>query len=883
MTTGSTSVPPRRSSASPTRPATLLADEFAAELTVEEAAGVVAGFDMWSNHRVDRLGLGAIKVTDGPVGARGEGEIGAGTPSLVLPCPTALAATWDPDLVEAGGAALAAEVRDRSASVLLAPTVNLHRTPLAGRNFECFGEDPHLTARMAVAYISGVQGAGVSACVKHFVANDQEHERHSVSAEVSERALRELYLVPFEAAVREAGVWMVMSAYNRLWGTWCGEHPWLLTGVLRDEWGFDGAVVSDWLGTHSTVAAALAGLDWEMPGRPTHFGPKLAAAVEQGEVPESTVRQMARNVLGVAERTGGLDGVSPGVRRTLAPERSVDRPDADDLARRIAAASIVLLANRPVDGTPVLPLDPVPARVAVIGPSADEAWIQGGGSAQLNARHAVTPLEGLRQRLGADAEITFSPAVLSVGSMPLADGRRLVPLAPDAPGVAERSTGPGDTFCVLAEYFDSPDLDAEPVAVVPMRAATAMWAGRRPPGITAGWWSRWRATVEVPDDLAAGSSLRFGISSSGPSRLLVDGVVVCDATEGRLPGEAFFGLGCAEVTGDVPVTAGQRLAVTYEVSDDGMVGLGAGRFGVGVVPPADGVDQAVAAAAAADVAIVVIGLDHDTETEGRDRTTLALRPEQDDLVAAVAAVQPRTVVVVNAGAPVLMPWRNDVAAVVQLWYPGQEGGHALADVLSGDVNPSGRLPTTFPDALADSPPHADADPAHYPGVDGKVHYAEDLLIGYRWFDAKGLEPQWCFGHGLSYAGFAWSSAEVRVLDGLVAGPVPGDELPQGEPVAAVTVEVANTSARDGHEVVQVYVTQPDAPGRPGRQLAGFARVAVPAGATVPVTVRLPRRAFAAWDDVQRAWVVRPGRYEVALGASSRDLRHALVVDVAPAP
>lgn len=876
-------------------PIPAVADQLVGELTVAEAALVVAGFGMWHNHRITRLGIGAIKVTDGPVGARGAGEIGSGTPSLVLPCPTSMAATWDPDLLQRAGAALADEVRDRSASVLLAPTVNLHRTPLAGRNFECFGEDPHLTARMAVGYITGVQSAGVSACVKHFVANDQEHERHTISAEVSERALRELYLVPFEAAVTEAGVWMVMSAYNRLNGTYCGEHPWLLTDVLRGEWGFDGAVVSDWLGTHSTAEAALAGLDWEMPGPVQHFGVRLAHAVDAGDVPADVVLSMARNVLGVAARTGMLDNLTAGVVPTEAPERSVDRPQARALARELSAAGIVVLANAvPAGGDrPMLPLDPAPGTMAVIGPNADGAWIQGGGSAQLKAHHVVTPLDGLLDRFASSGTgVVYEPGCLSVRSMPLLDGRSLAALPDATPGIAEASTGPDDSFCVLAEYFDNPDYDGDPVSVVPMRAATGMWAGVMPPGITGTYWARWHATMEVP----AGASARFGITSAGPSRLLVDGVVVCDLTGDRQPGESFFGLGSAEVTGDAaPVVAPEAVAssagaadtslsgtrtlkLTYELSNTGSEFLSAGQVGAAVVPAPDAVDRAVAAAGAAEVAVVVVGLNHDTETEGRDRTTLDLPPEQNDLVAAVAAANARTVVVVNAGAPVHMPWRGDVAAVVQLWYPGQEGGHALADVLSGDVNPSGRLPTTFPASLADNPSHG-----NYPGENGKVHYAEELLIGYRWYDEHNIEPEWCFGHGLSYTTFDHGPPTIERVGELVGGPLAAGERPGSDAVVLCTIDVTNSGGRDGHEVVQCYVEPPAGTvGRPQRELRGFVRVPVPAGATRQVTVGLNRRAFAGWDDAVAGWVVPAGEHQVHVGASSRHITGSVTVVVGDA-
>lgn len=885
---------PRSDADDPRRRAAALADT----LEVAEAAGVCAGFDMWRNHRVPRLGVGAIKVTDGPVGARGDGEIGTGTPALVLPCPTAMAATWDPGLVAEAGAALAAETRDRGASVLLAPTVNLHRTPLAGRNFECFSEDPRLTAAMATAYIGGVQSGGVSACVKHFVANDQEHERHSVSAEVPEVALRELYLLPFEWAVRVAGVWMVMSAYNRLGGTHCSEHAWLLGEVLRGEWGFEGAVVSDWLGTHSTVGAALAGLDWEMPGPPRFYGPALAAAVEAGEVPVERVRSMAANVWGVAARTGdpvvALADPRPGAPVATPPERSVDRPEARELARRISAASIVLLTNESVDGCSVLPLGPAPQRIAVIGPSADVPRPQGGGSAQLNPLGTVTALAGLRERFGA-AAITHEPALPPAGLTPLLDARLLEPLAVDAPGVAEAMAGPHDRFVVAAEYFADPACAGEPVAIEPMRGATVMlWSGMAPPGVGEVWGSRWRSTLVVPEGTAAGSSLRVGLCSVGPARLVVDGVVVCDLWEGRDSGGSFWGFGSTEVTADLDVVAGQRLEVLVECTNEGSPLMGAARVGAALVPAAGGIERAAALAADAEVAVVVVGLDATTETEGEDRTTIALPEGQDELVAAVAAANPATVVVVNAGAPVAMPWRDDVAAVVQWWYPDMEGGHALADVLSGDVNPSGRLPTTFPASLTDSPAHHAGDPANYPGVDGHVRYDEGLLIGYRWFDARDIEPLWCFGHGLSYTTFDWSAP--RVATHLVAGPRPAAEPPRVV-AATVTLGVTNTGSRDGHEVVQVYVSLPTPAGsamsdpstRPPRTLAGFARVWVPAGETVTASVDLDTRAFCLWDPSAGegpdggagAWVVPEGMHEVVVGASSRDLRGSVELHARP--
>jgi len=369
-----------------------------AEMTVEEKATLMTGRGPWDVRPVERLGIPSLKVTDGPAGARGAGLLGTGIPALCLPCGSALGATWNPALVEDLGRALAAETRARGCHVLLAPTVNIHRTPLGGRNFECYSEDPHLTSRLAVAYVRGVQSGGVATTTKHFVANDSEYERNSIDSVVPERALREVYLAPFEAVVTEAGAWGIMSSYNRVDETFMGENHRLLTGVLRDEWGFDGVVVSDWYGTRSTEAAVRAGLDLEMPGPGHHYGDQLVEAVRAGDVDESLLDRAVRRLLLLLERTGALDDPLD------VPERELDVPDHRVLVRRAAAESMVLLAN---DG--VLPLEVATlGSLAVIGPNAATAVIMGGGSAQLLPQHATSPLEALTRRL-PDCTMRYEP------------------------------------------------------------------------------------------------------------------------------------------------------------------------------------------------------------------------------------------------------------------------------------------------------------------------------------------------------------------------------------------------------------------------------------------------------------------------------------------
>jgi beta-glucosidase len=791
------------------------------QLTLEEKVALLAGVDWWHTAAVDRLGVPALKMSDGPAGVRGA-HVSGGPPSNSFPCGTALGATWDVDLVREVGEALAAELASKGAQLILAPTVNLHRTPLAGRNFECYSEDPFLTARLAVAYIEGVQGQGVGATVKHFVANDSEFERMTISSEVPERALRELYLLPFEAAVREAGTWALMSAYNKVAGTWCSEHPWLLTTLLREEWGFDGLVVSDWFGTHSTEAGVEAGLDLEMPGPPQHRGEALLVAVREGRVAEAVVDERVGRVLQLLERTGVLTGTAadPTV------ERYDDDPARHALLRRAAASAIVLLQN---EGD-LLPLDPAAiGSLAVIGPTASWASTQGGGSAQVAPPYEVSPLEGLRASLGASVAVTFEPGASIARGPSRLDPTRL------ADGV------------LAVEYLDGA---GTVVATERTRRSWFRWDPQfRPAGADAPWTVRATSTFTAAYD----GEHAFSVRTAGRVRLSVGDTTAAswDAAEGRRT----VGL-------SVTLAAGEAVPLRLEWAvDHGDLGL---DLRVLEPLPADLADRAVAAAAAADVAVVVVGLDSTWETEGRDRADLSLPGGQADLVRRVAAANPRTIVVVNTGAPVDLTWADDVPAILQLWYPGQEGGNALADVVFGRVSPGGRLPTTFPRRLEDVPAMA-----HYPGADGAVHYEEGLFIGYRAFDRSGVTPAFPFGHGLSYTTFAY-------------GPITTSATTVGPSASAgleVVVPVTNTGPVAGDEVVQLYVVDVEASvERPAKELKGFVRVRdVAPGATVEARFVLDDRSFAFWDPDRHDWVVEPGDFELLAAASVADVRQRATV------
>jgi beta-glucosidase len=737
--------------------------------------------------------------------------------------------------------------------VLLGPTVNLRRTPIGGRNFECYAEDPLLTARLAVAFIQGLQGNGIGASIKHLVANDVEHDRHEVSSEVDERTLREVSLLPFERAVAEADPWTVMAAYNRVNGETATANRWLLTEVLKKGWGWPGMVVSDWGAVKDTVATALAGCDLEMPGPTGWMGPRLAEAVEAGDVPEVVLDDLARRVLHLAERAGRLDDTDE------PPERSDDDPARRALARRAATEGSVLLRN---DG--VLPLDRGSLRrVAVIGPNVATFMVQGGGSSQvLPHGDIVGPLEALRAALGDAVEVVHEPGctnhkfAAAVPSERWAGGRPGSGGAPTTFAVAARvDDGP-----VLVELFDGLDLDGDPART---------W---RADGITTTFFGRVRGLADqsrfsgrftgsfVP---AVTGAHVLGVSAVGRSRLFLDGVEVLDAWTDPQPGDTFFANGSVEVRADVDLVEGKTVEIVVELATDPSATVQGVRLGIDPPEPAGLIDRAADAAADADVAVVIVGTTAEWETEGNDRRDIDLPGRQAELIEAVAAANPRTVVVVNAGSPVEMGWVEQVGAALQVWFGGQEMGPALAAMLLGDTEPGGRLPHTIPMRLEDHPAFSS-----YPGTDGKLVYEEGLLAGHRWYDAEGIEPRFPFGHGLSYTTFEWEGATVSV--GQASAASPG---------VVVTVPVTNTGDRAGAEVVQLYVRPPHGADRPDRELKTFAKVTLAPGETADVVLDLDAVAFRTWDVHAAAWVVHPGTYELAVGASSRDLRSSVTVEL----
>jgi beta-glucosidase len=807
-------------------------DELLTELTLDEKAVLTGGSDSWHTTAVERLGIPALKVTDGPNGARGDAVSGA--TAACFPVGVALAASWDPDLLARIGGALAEEARSKQASVLLGPTVNIHRTPLGGRNFECYSEDPHLTGTLATAFIRGLQGAGVGASLKHLVANDSEFERMTISSDVDERTLREIYLRPFEMAVADADPWTIMGSYNRLNGVHACENRWLLTDVLRTEWGWDGVVVSDWLAVHSTAPTLSAGLDLEMPGPPAHLGAAVADPVRAGDVDEDHLDASVRRLLRLLIRTGRLDSGDE------QPECSDDRPEVRALARQAAVAGMVLLRN---EGG-VLPLDAGRLeRVAVVGPNAEEGRFQGGGSSIVRPHYVVHPLAALRERL-EPLGVTVDHAVGSTGR------RFLIASTPEtwAPSPADPDRP------VTLEYFTSTDLSGAPLVTKQVRNIGALWFGYNVGGLDPDHFScRYRATF-VPDRSGPHG---FEVAATGTSRVLIDDAEVVDNWTSPVRGRTILGWGTEERATEVDLEAGRPYEVVVEYARDAWPGATGLRFGLGV-PEEDLIGPAVAAARAADVVVLVAGSSSECESEGYDRPTMTLAGDQDDLIQQVAAANPNTVVVLNSGSPVEMPWVDDVAAVLQVWFPGQEMGNALADVLLGDAEPGGRLPTTFPRRLQDCPAWLS-----YPGEGGRVRYGEGVFVGYRGYDELGTDVLFPFGHGLGYTSFEYHDLVVSV---------------DSEGQADVEVTVRNSGDRTGSEVVQVYVGDPLASvRRPPRELKGAAKVRLAPGDSDVVRIHLDRRAFAFFDPPTKRWVVEPGEFKIAVGSSSRHLRASTTI------
>ncbi|HEV8556269.1 MAG TPA: glycoside hydrolase family 3 C-terminal domain-containing protein [Actinophytocola sp.] len=846
-----------------------------ARLTLAQKVRLLTGADFWTLHPEPSIGLRRIVVSDGPAGVRGR-TWDERDPSANVPSPTALAATWDEQRIERLGRLLAAEARRKGVDVLLAPTVNLHRTPYGGRHFECLSEDPVLTGRIGAAYVRGLQSEGVGATVKHFVANDSETQRHTVDVAVDERTLRELYLAPFETIVRDGGVWSVMAAYNGVNGHPMTESP-LLRQILQEDWGFDGLTMTDWYAGRS-LATAGAGLDLIMPGPRGPWGDALIAAVRAGEIDESLVDDKVLRLLQLAARVGALQGI-PGTRaQPWTPEQIAAE------IRATAAAGFVLARNEPVAGEqPLLPLDISRLRrVAVLGANAAVARTLGGGSATVFPPYTVSPLDGIRAALGPGVTVQYGRGGRTGARVPVADpallrrpdgapGTRIRFLAADGTEIGGEDRA-GAAYTWMSSFGDIALTDAG-MELAECRARELAHHDEGRPrnevcprsGLVTDSegdprpWPTFPsftdvAAIEAVTRLHAPRAGRYlvGASGLGAFRLTVDGTVVADQHLGLPPGADFVEglMRPPQILAPLDLAAGAHADIVVRHVPASAAGLGDATvasvtFQLNAKLDSDDdaeITEAVALAAGADLAVVVVGTTEEVESEGFDRTSLALPGRQDELVRRVAAANPATVVVVNSGAPVLLPWAAGLPAVLLTWFPGQEFGNALADVLTGATEPSGRLPVTWP---ADHHGLPTTTP-----VDGTLPYTEDLAIGYRWYDTAGRAPLFPFGHGLGYTTWEYLAAHPTHT--------------------GVTVHVRNTGARPGSETVQVYASKPHSTvTRPPRWLAAWTVVTAQPGDEAIAHIPLPARAFQHWAD--GTWRTEPGPFTLHIGHSSREL------------
>jgi beta-glucosidase len=798
-------------------PAGQRADLVLAQMTLDEKVGMMHAISDSAHDRevppIERLCVPALLLNNGPAGVGSSGPVQAQT--TALPAPLGLAASFDPAMARAYGVVEGRETRDTGRNLMEGPDINIARTPLNGRTFEAYGEDPYLAGQMAAGNIDGIQSQGVIADAKHYLANNQETDRDKVDEHIDERTLHEIYLPAFEESAKRSG--SIMCSKNKVNGSYACEHKDLLQGVLKNDWGYQGFVVSDFSSCHDTVRCATGGLDLELPSG-AHYGDPLKAAVQAGQVPMATVDEHVHRILTTMFRFGLFDRP-----QTTTP---IDARGDGAVSRAAAEAATVLLKN---DGG-VLPLAK-DEKVALIGPGAGTAVATGGGSSGVAPIYKVSPLDAFRKR-GVPVEYAEGMPPVDLGPQPALPSYAVTPESGGGHGWTARyyanTTWSGDPALTRVD----PWIDMDPTGGIP--------APGLPPN---GWSVRWTGAFTAPVD----GDYTFNLTNHAHATLYLDGKSVLD-NGGGFPG----------VTKSVTVhlTAGQ----SHPIRVDWAKPTGQAMIELSWAPPANTpdvqIDEAVAAAKKAETAVVFVA---NKDTEAIDRKDLALPGYQDRLVEAVAAANPRTVVVLDTGGPVLMPWAGKVAGIVQAWYPGEEDGDAAADVLLGDADPSGRLPITFPRSLADTPANT---PAQYPGVDGVATYSEGLRVGYRHYDAKGIEPLFPFGYGLSYTTFAYRNLTVQGH---------GAEVTVG-------ADVTDSGHRTGVAVPQLYLGAPD---EPPAQLKGFTKIRLRPGQTRHVTFHLTSRSFAYWDTTAHAWKVAGGAYRVMVGEGSRDVRLHTTITLPP--
>lgn len=792
-------------------------------LTADEKMDLLTGTD-FTTRPIPRLRIPAMAMADAGQGVRGGSSSTMG-PATAFPAGVNMASSWDIDLVGKIGAAIGREALNKGTGVqvLLGPAVNIHRSPLGGRNGEYFSEDPFLASRLGVSYIKGMQSTGCAACVKHYAANNEEVDRFFVNTIVKERALREIYLPAFEAAVKEGDVWTVMSAYNKVNGLHASANPYLLTDVLRTDWGYQGMVMSDWGGVHDTVGTINAGNDLEMPGPGFLRKERVKSAFEAGLITQATIDRNVLNILRTLVRVGLVDD-QPRVQLDLV---IVNSKVHQRLAREAAEQGLVLLKN----SGKILPLQATKLNsIAIIGPAAKDMQVGAYGSPFVEPPYKIQPFDAISQRLGKGVKVNYVEGLDN--GQPISD--EFV------------SSGTDSKPGFQAEYFQNRELREPVVAKQTDRQIHFDWAGKPVELVNHDNFSvRWTGKLKAP----VSGPYTFTFTADDGCRLLIDGKPVID--HWQLGGVATY-------TGSMTLEKGR----VYDIRAEYFQAEGAAVARLNwIAPGSTTFASAVAAAKSSDVAVVLVNT-LGQEGEGADRPSMELPSGQSDLIAAVAKANPRTIVVLNTGTPVVMTkWLKAVPGLIFAGFPGQEGGAAIASVLFGDVNPSGKLPDTLATRREDYP-----DSGNFPGRRGKVTYEEGIYVGYRHFDHARIAPLFPFGHGLSYTTFRYGPTK------LISTEADGRRR--------VSITVTNTGDTSGAEVVQLYVKPPKSKvDRPVQELKAFQKISVAPKEAREVIFSLDPRAFAYFDVPGKQWRVDPGTYRIAVGSSSRDIRSTVSLSV----
>jgi beta-glucosidase len=800
-------------------------------LLVAVYANNATGADFWHTAELERFNVPRVRCSDGPNGIRGTRFFG-GVSAACIPCGTALGATWDRELLYRAGELLGRECISKGAHCWLGPTVNIQRSPMGGRGFESYSEDPHLSGILAVNIVMGVESTGVQATPKHFVCNDQEHERRAVNTIIPERALREVYLRPFQILARDAAPGVLMTSYNKINGLHVAHDPRIINGIVREEWGWDPLVMSDWHGTYSTTEAVNAGMDLEMPGGPKMRG-RLGDFVQSSRlIKQSVLDQRARRVLQFVKRAAKVE-MKEGPR---------DLPEDRALNREIAGKSIVVLKN----DSNLLPLPAKAKKVALIGSHMRLPVITGGGSAVLNPYYTVTLSEALSERYSASGtEIAHEVGVPAY---------RMLPQLSKLIQRPDRSAQGG-----IMSFYNSPPGTPDRKLVVEehFQRAYCQLMDYKHPDLNFDLFYITAEAIFTPDE---SGTWDFGLSVYGTANVYLDDELIIDeTTEKQKAGGAFFGKGTPEKIGSKDLEEGKEYKLRVEFGSSatstspqiGVTTFGGGGFQLGAarrVDPAVSIDRACKLAQDADYAILCTGLNAEWECEGTDRIMYNLPPRIDELISRVLAAQPKTVIVTQAGTPFAMPWQKEAQTIVHAWYGGNEAGNGIADVLFGDVNPSARLPLSWPATEKENPAYL-----NWGSTQGRVMYGEDVFVGYKFYDEMERPPMFAFGHGLSYTAF-----EIKPLA----------VSKEGE---KVSVEVKNTGKVDGTETVQVYVhAKSSLIRRPKRELHGFSKAVVPAGKTIKIDIGIDKYAASLWDEAEERWMREKGEYEVLVGSSSRE-------------